>query len=437
MKSDHGLHGKNGFVFWIRQPRVTTKYTKCTKGRVRWLNAPKAEEPDSILLPAGTGKIGDRQGRKKSPDEMEKWRYILLDFAGRAPFIRRGAGRAIVVFSPGHLGDVLHVVPMLKALRSAKPKIKIIWLVGPWSEALARRFDEISAEIRVFGPNLPNFTRKNPNFRQNAWFQWKFALELRKIGVETLIGPLDGVGRFLANAICPKLWIGMGDRRPPRVLREIQTIAQPYEKDRYEADAWCGLLKPLGIEETADRLEYEVKPGENAAAEAYLRAEGVDLGCPLVLIAPGSGWSGKNWLPERFAEVAEWLKAEKGVQIAWVGAPGEENLVPEAQKGDLNWVGRTTIPLLAAIMAKSQLFIGNDAGLLHFAAAVGLPTVSIWGPTSPGKWGPKGPIHRQIRKVERCEGCIYWDYREKCRHDHACMKAVTVEDVKLQIIQLF
>jgi ADP-heptose:LPS heptosyltransferase len=337
------------------------------------------------------------------------------------------------VFSPGHLGDILHVVPMLKALRTGQPEKRIIWLVGPWSEALARRFDHFADEIRVFGPNSPNLTRNSRNFRQNGWFQWKFAQNLRKTGVETLIGPFGGVGRFLANAIRPKRWIGIGDWRPPRVRPEIETIVQPYETDRYEADAWCGLLKPLGIEATADRLEYEVKSDEKAAAEAFLRSEGVDLGVPLVLVAPGSGWSGKNWLPERFAVIANWLQVEKLVQIAWIGGKGEEKLVPPTQKDDFNWIGRTKLPILAAIMEKSRLFIGNDGGLLHFAAAVGLPTVSIWGPTSPGKWGPRGPIHRQIRKVERCEGCIYWDYRATCLHDQACMKAVSVEDVKEQI----
>lgn len=360
---------------------------------------------------------------------VKSWRYILLDYAGRAPCVRRGPERAIVVFSPGHLGDILHVVPMLKALRSAKPQNKIIWLVGPWSEALARRYDEIFDEIRVFGPNLANFTRKNPHFRQHAWVQWKFALKLRKIGVETLIGPLDGVGRFLANAIRPRLWIGIGDRRPPRVRPEIETVVQHYEKDRFEADAWCGLLQMLGIEAHAERLEYEVTPEERTAAGAFLLAEGADRTRPLALMAPGSGWSGKNWLPERFGEVAEWLVQAKGFQLAWVGGPGEETLMPESRRGDFNWIGSTTLPLLAGVMEKAALFVGNDSGLLHLAAALDVPTVSVWGPTSPGKWGPKGPCHRQIRKVERCEGCMYWDYRETCRHDRACMKAVAAEDV--------
>ena len=218
--------------------------------------------------------------------------------------------------------------------------------------------------------------------------------------------------------------------------RGIQTVVQPYEKDRYEADALCGLLKPLGIEVRADRLEYVVTPEERQAASEFLRTEAVDLARPLALFAPGSGWSGKNWLPERFGAVAEWLAAAKGFQIAWVGTPNEVALVPASRSGDWNWVGKTSLSLLAGIMARTQLFVGNDSGLLHFAAALDVPSVSIWGPTSPGKWGPKGDLHRSIRKVERCADCIYWDYRETCRHDHACMKAVEVADVQTAVTEV-
>lgn len=336
----------------------------------------------------------------------------------------------MVVYSPGHLGDVLHAVPMLKALRQAKPNLKVTWLVGPWSETLARRYSGYVYDICVFGPNLPNCTRGRREWRQSTWDQWRIAMHLRRWGAHTLIGPLNGVGRFLANAMCPKLWIGIGDHRPPRVRVKVETVVQPYEKDRYEADTMCGLLSPLGIEAHANRLEYAVTPEERKAADDFLKAENADMTRPLTMIAPGSGWSGKNWLPERFAQVADWLVKEKGFRVAWVGGPGEESLVPASRRADFNWVGITSIPLLAALMVRAKLFVGNDGGLLHIAAALDVPTVSIWGPTSPGKWGPKGTIHRQIRKVARCEGCIYWDYRESCRHDHACMKAVAVEDVQ-------
>ena len=423
---------------------------------------------------------------------MSGWRYPLLDAMARRGPPSSTERTSIVVYSPGHLGDVLHAVPMLKALRTGKPKAKIVWLVGPWSEALARRYAADVDEIRVFGPNLPNYTRGNRKWCQSALLQWRMAMALRREGMECLISPADGVGRFLANAICPKRWVGIGDWRPPRVRAEVQTHFQPYEKDRYEADALCGLLQPLGIEAHADRLEYAVTPEERKSADEFLRAEGMDLVRSLALIAPGSGWSGKNWLPDRFGEVAEWLagltlgdrelpeagscsSAAQGdwdlpasgkpgsagtprpteslcdrtwvgrtlrvsrsncFQVAWVGGEGEQSLVPKSRAADFNWAGKTPLPLLAAVMERAHLFIGNDGGLLHIAAALDVPTVSVWGPTSPGKWGPKGPIHRQIRKVEHCDGCIYWDYREACRHDHACMKAVPIEEVQMAISEV-
>lgn len=357
------------------------------------------------------------------------FRYGWLDAMARWLPEANGGGSALAVYSPGHLGDVLHAVPMLRALRAGKPGAKIIWLVGPWSETLARRYAGCVDEIRVFGPNVPPYVRGKREWRQSARCQWRMAMALRAEGVDVFIGPMDGVGRFLANALCPRVWIGIGDRRPPRVRGGIETIVQPYEKDRYEADALCGLLAPLGIAASASRLAYAVVPEERQAAADFLKAEGVDLARPLALIAPGSGWSGKNWFPERFGEVAGWLAKEKDFQIAWVGGGGEKSLVPADRLADFNWIGKTSLPLLAAVMERTHLLLCNDGGLLHLAAALGVPTVSIWGPTSPGKWGPKGPVHRQIRKVERCEGCIYWDYRETCRHDRACMNAVTVADV--------
>ena len=357
-------------------------------------------------------------------------RYHMLDAAARRlPGRPAGEGRALVVHTPGHIGDVLHAVPMLKALRAGKPAARIIWLVGPWSEALARRYAGHVDEIRVFGPNLPPFTRGRPEWRQPARVQWRMVLELRREDVEGLIAPADAVGRFLANAICPNLWTGIGDWRPPRVRTEIQTHFQPYETDRFEADALCGVLAPLGITAHADRLEYLIVPEERRAADEFLKSAGVDPARPLALIAPGSGWSGKNWLPERFGAVAAWLAQERRFQVAWIGSGEEAGLLPAELGTALNWLGQTPLPLLAAVMARAGLFVGNDGGLLHLAAALDLPTVSVWGPTSPGKWGPQGPRHRQVRKVARCEGCIYWDYRETCRHDHACMQAVAVADV--------
>ncbi len=159
--------------------------------------------------------------------KWEQLRYSLLNAAAcmRGHFHKKTG--AIVVYSPGHLGDILHVVPMLKVLRKAKPESKIIWLVGPWSEALARRYLEIVDEIRVFGPHVPQYTRGKREWQQSAWKQWRMAMALRQEGVEFMIAASDGVARFLANAVCPTVWVGVGDWRPPRVRNTVEIRFQP------------------------------------------------------------------------------------------------------------------------------------------------------------------------------------------------------------------
>ena len=359
----------------------------------------------------------------------EDARYVWMAEAMRAFPGARGPGPAAVVFTPGHLGDVLHAAPMLKALRAARPGGRIVWLAGPWCAALARRWLGTVDEVRVLGPNLPPYVRGRREWMQGAARQMAAALALRREGVAELIAPMDAVGRFLANGIRPAKWIGIGEKRPPRVRDDVETFVRPYEKDRCEADALAGLLEPLGIWARASKPDYAPTPGERAEAAAFLGGEGVDPARPLAVLAPGSGWSGKNWLPERFGAVAEWLARERGFQVAWAGGPGEERLVPRVAVRTFDWVGRLPLPLFAAALERARLFVGNDAGLLHFAAAMDVPTVSVWGPTSPGKWGPKGSRHRLVRRMERCPGCVYWDWRETCKRDGECMKAVAVADV--------
>lgn len=361
-------------------------------------------------------------------------RYYLLDALARRWPARRGAGDALVVYSPGHLGDMLQTVPMMRRLRREWPGRKIVWLVAPWSETLARRYEKFSDDICVFTPMQNVLLRNYARGRQGLWRQWKILMDLRRHGVEDLIStlPVNSIARFVANALLPKRWIGVDDRRPPRVHPLIRTEFFPYEKARHEAEFLLGMLKPMGVvsEEEDAALSYEVTDAERNEAAAFLKAEGVREDRPLVLVAPGSGWNGKNWPAVRFGEVAARLTREGRVQVAWTGGTGEAGLFPASRQGhDFDWMGRLSLSLLAAVMERAALWVGNDSGPMHLAAAIGCPTVSLWGPTDPRKWGPHGEIHRAIRKRERCPDCIY-GYRQMCeKPNHDCMTAIDVDEV--------
>ena len=369
----------------------------------------------------------------------EGCRYLLMGEAGRWwGRLRCGDKGTVVVYSAKHLGDVLHTVPLLRRLRGAVGDgRRLIWLVGAWSEEVACRVGQgIVDEVRVFCPEWANQRRGQAGGRQTAWTQWRVAWRLRREGVEVLVqtGMEDAVGRFLANVVRPRVWVALGDRRPPRVAGSVEVRLQPYESWRYEAEALAGLAElafpgqGAGGEEVW--LEWTVTEAERGRAEAFLAEDGGGRGERVAVISPGSGSGVKNWAPERFGAVAEWLAREKGMRVAWAGAAGERSLKPVGREGDLDWMGRTDLGLLGALLERAALWVGNDSGVMHLAAAVGCPTVSVWGPTEPEKWAPRGEKHRWVRKWERCPGCVYWDYRVRCaRGDHACMEAVGVEEV--------
>lgn len=335
-----------------------------------------------------------------------------------------------------HLGDVLHAVPMLKALRGGKPATKIVWLVGSWSGALVQRYAGYLYKSGRLRPTCRTTRTANAKGGSQRG-QMAAGLKMRRIRIDVFIGPMDGVGRFLANAVCPRLWTGVGDGRPSRVRSEITNVVQPYKKDRFEENTWCGLLEPLGVSARTVWLEYKVTLDERRVANEFLKAEGVDRERPLALNTPGSGLTVNRWLPVRFGEIVAWLVAERKAQIAWIGGPEETGLVSEGRAGDFRWFGKVPIWTLAAALPQAPLFVGNDSGLLHFAAAKGVPTVSVWGLTNSTKWGFKESSYHQIRKKERCDGCILWDYRATCRYDRACMKAVVVGDVQEAIADVW
>jgi heptosyltransferase-3 len=111
-----------------------------------------------------------------------------------------------------------------------------------------------------------------------------------------------------------------------------------------------------------------------------------------IALHPGSGSSRKNWPRERFVELARRL-ASRGSQVAWIIGPAEESFT--VREGVV-WRGRD-LPAIAALLSRSRLFVGNDSGIGHVAAAVGCPVVALFGPTDPAVWSPRGTRVRVLR----------------------------------------
>jgi ADP-heptose:LPS heptosyltransferase len=155
---------------------------------------------------------------------------------------------------------------------------------------------------------------------------------------------------------------------------------------------------------------------------------------PIIGIHPGATWPAKKWMPDQFGELADMLIAKLGVQVIMFAGPNDGEAVKAVLQHSFPSIKvLTNHPLrqLAAIMAHCSLFIGNDAGPMHIAAAVGTPTIGLFGPGEENIWFPyaAGDGHIALRKDVACHPC----HLDFCNRDGdgfmECMKLLRVGEV--------
>jgi heptosyltransferase-2 len=180
-----------------------------------------------------------------------------------------------------------------------------------------------------------------------------------------------------------------------------------------------------------ERIALRISEGARTAAEKKLVAAGARSGATRVAVGPGASYgSAKCWLPGRFAELADWLIETFRADVILFGASTEltlvEAIVSAMRNRPVNLAGQTSIAELPAFFSVCRLFIGNDSGAMHVAAAVGLPVVGIFGPTDAEGTAPATPERFIVQNNVHCAPC----FLRRCPIDHRCMEGVTVSMVE-------
>jgi heptosyltransferase-2 len=163
------------------------------------------------------------------------------------------------------------------------------------------------------------------------------------------------------------------------------------------------------------------------------------LGEVCIGLSPGAAYgSAKRWLPERFAETATQLAGELNASVAIFGSAGERALCEEVAKATRtnvhNFAGETSLAEFIDLAAACRLFLTNDSGAMHIAAALGVPTVAIFGATDDIATGPMGPLATVVREPVECSPCL----KRECPIDHRCMTRVSaarVADAALELLK--
>jgi lipopolysaccharide heptosyltransferase II len=178
-------------------------------------------------------------------------------------------------------------------------------------------------------------------------------------------------------------------------------------------------------------------PEDDAKAERLAQELGIPMDRPWVVIHPGARYWFKAWPVERFAEVADRLIDRFGCQVLVGGSPEEraliQSVVGQAKSRLLSLAGRSDVRTLAALLKRSALFLGNDTGAMHIAAAMGTPVVALFGPSNPTEWGPRGGPANVIYKGLDCRICFHPTCR---RGEENCMKLITVDEVWAACLKL-
>src|SRR6267142_3966525 len=319
----------------------------------------------------------------------------------------------------GSLGDIVHCLPSVAQLRNAFPEAEIDWLV--------ERKNKIVVELSGLNVRLvPIDTyqwRNSPGIgsaREIAEFVWA----LRTDGYDCAVD-FQGLVKSAFFAYLSGAPIRIGWERDflkESVSRFFYTdVVTP--KRIHIIDQQMELLKPLGIDPDW-YVEAPLKAGAAARRSVEQKLGGL---ANYILINPGGSWPTKCWQPERYSELALRLMND-GFPVVVTWGPGDERLVRSfKEKAPGVREIPTSLEELVALCETARLFVGGDTGPMHFAAAVGTPIVSIFGPTSSDR---NGPFRREDIVVERRMVCRPCYERDRCPLVHwQCMTEITVDHV--------
>ena len=304
--------------------------------------------------------------------------------------------RNILVIDFGQLGDIVMSLPALRAIRTRFPNAQITVAVGkPGKELLslsgyANEILEVDRVALRDGPTLVSIGRIAKFVSQVRKAKYDFVIDLHSYYETNILGFLSGASHRLYS------------RRENRSLDFLANFNPRPAKEPTSAhlvDRYLELLKPLGINNPPRTPVLRTNAADDLAVEAMLKKEKAQSGELLVGLFPGAGHTGRIWPIERFAEVADYLIRNDRVRVIVFAGPEERAMVPQMKTifpAQTIFFDRLTIPQLASAQARLTLFISNDTGPVHVAAAVGTPVMVLFDRPDPHSYTPVGDQHRLI-----------------------------------------
>ena len=340
-------------------------------------------------------------------------------------FALEGISR-ILLLQLGDIGDVVLATPAIRALKENYPDCEIFVLIRSFAEGLIEDSPWVDGVISV--------NKDKKEFGREIAYQRELIAGLRRrrfdLALDFRIGTRGAILSFLSGAR-----VRLGRYRADGTLwrnRLFTHLLSPeIDLYQYAAEYTLSMLAPFDLRVRDVTPEITVTAERAGVGADILRDEGVPPGRAVVALHPFSRWRYKEWSIKKYKELINRMGEVFCGSLVITGAPDQREMVGEIVKGNnenvFNLAGKTTIGELTAVLKRCDLFIGIDSAALHIAAAVGTPTISIFGPSSPINWAPRGKQHCVVTKDFLCIPC-----RQKgCNNSEVsrCLDELTVEEV--------
>lgn len=330
----------------------------------------------------------------------------------------------ILIVRLSALGDIVHALPVLAAIKKAIPAVSVDWLVEENYASIlsiasglrrrvivrARRSFEAADSISFGG--LLGYVQAASFLRSQ---KYDVALDLQGLIKSAVWARASGASRVIGFDVTSL-------REPQAGALYTETVAPPNASHVIEKNR--SILMALGV--TPGVMELPLSPTASEPTTAAIETAGGPR--RYIVLNPGAAWPNKRWPPERFGALAASLRDRTGLRALVTWGPAERELadtVVNASSGAATAAPATTVSDLAVLMRDAALVVSGDTGPLHIAAAMGTPLVGLYGPTWPERNGPWDPSDVVISRA----GVCVCHHKRQCLRGAPCINEITLQEV--------
>lgn len=335
--------------------------------------------------------------------------------------------RRILLIQLGDIGDLVLSVPFMRSLKANFPSARLTVAARDKASDLVRLIPWSDGVLAIQKAQLPPLAR--------AAHQFRFFRSLRSkrfdLAIDMRTGTRGAILAYLSGAPIRMGFAALDDTWRNTLFTHL--VYPPMDMPMlHMAHYHLLLLDRYGLKVAAQWPRLRIDPALARWIRQLLAREQVPLALPLIAIQPFSLWRYKEWGAEKFRRLIQWMLEAVDVGVLVCGTGAEQGRIARMIQGIaadrvFNLAGKTDLAQYAALLDQCRLFIGCDSAGVHIAAAVGTPTATLYGPSSPDSWAPREPGHVVIRKDMHCVPCRQkgCDGQERSR----CLEDLSVKEV--------